>query len=83
MARARRNPDELDEGPSDDDVEAFSDVTVKCPKCGSVLHDDVELCWKCGHALGTSEDSTTPKWVIWVAGTLVLLFVFALLSRVF
>lgn len=64
--------DELDEDPQESDLEAFGDVTVTCPKCGSVLHDDVELCWKCGHALG--DGPSPPKaWVLWVAGGLVVL----------
>ena len=32
-------------------ITKFNDATRDCPKCGATLHDDVDLCWKCGHAL--------------------------------
>jgi len=72
---------ELDEDPSPEDVEVFGDVTVKCPKCGSVLYDDAELCWKCGHAL-SSADKGLPTWALWVAGGMLMLFVLGMLWRV-
>ncbi len=55
-----------DEGPSQADLEKFSGVTRPCPECGAELYDDVELCWKCGHALG-SEPARPPWWIIAVA----------------
>ena len=80
MARRRPiDPDELDEGPSESDLERFSDVTQKCPECGAELHDDVEMCWKCGHAL-TSRPARTPASlvvVLIVALVVVLVLVFS------
>jgi len=53
-----------DEGPSPEDLARFSGVTQTCPECGAELHDDIELCWQCGHPLG-SERSKGPKlWVL-------------------
>ena len=48
---AGRRRSEHDDLPSDEDIERFSGVTVPCPGCGTVLHDDVGVCWNCGHDL--------------------------------
>jgi uncharacterized OB-fold protein len=61
-----RHDDDIDEGPSQDDLERFSGVTTSCPKCGTELHDDVVICWKCGHALA-GEAKGPPLWTIFVA----------------
>jgi len=53
-------PRELDEGPSDEDVERFGDATVACPSCGTELYDDVALCYKCGRALNADDDTKVP-----------------------
>ncbi|CAG1001862.1 hypothetical protein PHYC_02949 [Phycisphaerales bacterium] len=74
-----RDPDELDENPSESDVEAFGDATVTCPECGASLYDDVQICWKCGHALSGAAKGPRP-WVIWVAIAMVALFMVGLLA---
>jgi hypothetical protein len=51
VAKRPIDPDELDESPSEEDLERFGDVTQTCPQCGTELYDDVDLCWNCGHAL--------------------------------
>ena len=72
----RPNPDDEDnEGPSAADIEQFSDVTRKCPKCSAEMYDDVQICWKCGHALEARDRSAPPKWVVAVIGLLILGFV--------
>lgn len=69
MPTRRRQPgntpldDEIDEGPSEADLERFSGVTRSCPECGAEMYDDVEICWKCGHAL-SGEAKGLPVWVI-------------------
>jgi hypothetical protein len=65
--RPRRS--EFDEFPSDEDIERFSDVTFKCPECGTELYDDVAICWNCGHAVGArvNPGEGIPRWVIVVA----------------
>lgn len=68
--RGRRERPEPDEGPSDADLERFGDVTVKCRHCGATLHDDVQVCWKCGMALGAAGESRGSGW--WVVAVVVL-----------
>ncbi len=65
------------EGPSAEDVERFSDVTVKCPGCGTELMDDVQECWKCGRSLDSRNTHETglPTWVVLTAVVLLLLVV--------
>lgn len=71
------DPDTDPEGPSDADLERFSDVTVKCKGCGTELMDDVSECWKCGKAVGGkgSHESGLPTWAVL---TVVLLVILAL-----
>ena len=59
------------EGPSQADLERFSGVTRPCPQCGAELYDDVELCWKCGHALQEAPGKA-PWWIIAVAIVMVV-----------
>ncbi len=57
------------EGPSEEDLARFSDVTVTCKGCGTELLDDVSECWKCGRpvaAAGTHETGL-PTWVVLTA----------------
>lgn len=70
MSTRRRQPgnrpiddDEIDEGPSEADLERFSGVTRTCPECGAEMYDDVEICWKCGHAL-SGESKGIPVWIV-------------------
>jgi uncharacterized protein (DUF983 family) len=62
--------DELDEGPSDADIERFGGETRTCPECGAETYDESELCPKCGHAF-EREAKTLPAWVI-IAGVAAL-----------
>ncbi len=61
-----KRPVEIDEGPSEEDLKAFGDVTRVCPSCSSEIYDDVAICWKCGHAM-TRKSSGPPKWAMAVA----------------
>jgi len=72
-----RNDDELDEGPSEADLEQFGGVTRPCPECKTDLYDDAAVCWKCGHAL-SSEPKGLPVWVMITAGVVVVGFLFLL-----
>jgi hypothetical protein len=76
-------PTSNDEGPRPEDIENFSDATVVCPKCRTTLYDDVELCWKCGHALNAKpeDESKPPKWVIITVLVLLAVFVVPLIMR--
>lgn len=72
--RSPRMPreDDIDEGPSDEDLERFSDATVRCPECGTTLYDDVELCYKCGHALRAGRSAMPSVKVAVIAIVLVI-----------
>ncbi len=69
MPRPYDEEAEIDEGPSAEDLERFSGATQHCPQCRTELHDDVDICWKCGHAL--LAHSGGPKWAIWVGVAIV------------
>ncbi len=70
---ARTRPEPPDDGPSDEDVERFSDVTVKCPECGTEVLDEVEVCWKCGHAIHERERfRQIPLWTTVIAILLIV-----------
>lgn len=75
--RRERDEDELDEGPSPEDIERFGDVTVTCPECGTEMFDDVAICWKCGHAVGVNakKEGGPPLWVAAAAVLVILAFV--------
>ena len=63
--------DELDEGPSEEDMERFGGATRTCPECRTELYDDADVCWKCGHALMSRTREHKP-WAIVVAGLIVV-----------
>ena len=67
--------DGSDEGPSAEDIAAFSDPTRPCPSCGVDLHDDVAICWKCGHAVdGSDEAKGPPTWIVITGVALAVIF---------
>lgn len=73
---ANTRPEPPDDGPSPDDVERFSGVTVKCPECGTEVLDEVEICWKCGHAIQERDRfRSVPLWT----GVVVILLIAAML----
>jgi uncharacterized protein (DUF983 family) len=82
--RSRRpiDPDELDEAPSEEDLERFGDVTQKCPQCGTELYDDVEVCWKCGHALLSGPTTRTPAALIVVLIVVGVVILALVVSRI-
>ncbi len=53
--------EQLDEGPSEADIERFSGETRSCPACGSEVYDESDLCHTCGHAF-TSTDGRLRIW---------------------
>jgi uncharacterized protein (DUF983 family) len=82
VARKPRSSDEIDEGPSEADLDKFSDVTQKCPECGTELYDDVELCWNCGHAL-LSRPEKSPASMIVVLVVVMLVLIVLVFWKVF
>lgn len=84
MARRRAqrpiSPDDIDEGPSDEDIDRFSDVTHKCPSCGTVSYDDAEICWKCGSSMSGSGSAKPPLWV-WITAAVLLIGMIVMMLR--
>lgn len=62
--RARREQMELDEGPTPEDIERFSDVTRTCPGCKKEVFDDAEVCYHCGHVFGRADAKGLPVWAV-------------------
>lgn len=71
------DPEMDPDGPSEADLERFSDVTVKCQGCGTELLDDVDECWKCGRKVGAkgSHESGRPTWAVLTVLGIVVVFV--------
>ena len=67
---------EVDEGPSDEDIERFGDVTQRCPACDTELYDDVAVCWNCGEVLGAQRKGTSvaQRWAIAVVVLIIIAF---------
>ena len=84
MPKRRRpiDPDDIDEAPSEEDLERFGDVTQKCPRCGTELYDDVEVCWKCGHALLSAPASRTPAALIVVLIVVMVVILTLVFARI-
>jgi predicted nucleic acid-binding Zn ribbon protein len=77
------SPDDDPEAPSEEDIARFSDVTVKCPECGTELFDDVAVCWKCGRALSETDRAQSKK-ILWImVGVITIVGVFLLYTRFF
>jgi uncharacterized paraquat-inducible protein A len=72
-----RPPREDDENPRLEDIESLNDATRECPKCKAVLHDDVDICWKCGYALSSRDDKGLPTWALVVAALLLVVIAFS------
>lgn len=50
----------IDEGPSADDLERFSEDTAYCPECGAEISDLSEFCPQCGAAVSGRLGSRPP-----------------------
>ena len=76
----------IDEGPSPEDLERFSDATAYCPDCGAEMWDQAEICPACGAAVGGGTLSRPPlehwlrrRWLILVAMAALAAFLLAVL----
>jgi uncharacterized protein (DUF983 family) len=81
VPRSPRRDEELDEGPSAEDLERFSGVTRTCPSCSKEVFDDAEVCYHCGEAMSHTGEGGPPKWVMLTAGVLLAAFVLLWLVR--
>lgn len=50
----------MDQGPSDQDIERFSDETGRCPNCGIEVWDQAEFCPECGDQIGSDISRRAP-----------------------
>ena len=53
--RRRVRPGDAEDDPQPEDIERFSDPTVRCPACGREMLDEMEICPHCGHAVHERE----------------------------
>src|SRR5436190_10878487 len=74
--------DELDEAPSDDDIERFSGETAYCPHCGAEVWDATPQCPKCRTYLAGNL-SHRPPVQNWFNRKMVVLIVILLLIGMF
>jgi hypothetical protein len=83
--RRSRTPRELDELPSDEDVERFGDVTRTCPECGKEVFDDAAVCYHCGYAFEktTAGSSPSPKWIVITVIVIIVAFGIAAILGLF
>jgi hypothetical protein len=76
---------EIDEDPSPEDIERFSDETAYCRDCGAEIWDAAEVCPKCFAYLGGDTAVRTPlqewfrkRWMLLVIIVLIILMVMSL-----
>ncbi len=50
----------INEGPSDQDIERFSEETGHCPNCGAEVWDQAEFCPDCGDQIGSNISRYAP-----------------------
>lgn len=72
----------VDEGPSADDLDRFSDELAFCPDCGSRIWDQAEICPVCGSLVGGRTTGRPPvdgwlrrRWLVLVAIIALIAFV--------
>jgi hypothetical protein len=82
---ARRESDDdddgVDSGPSQADIERFSNVSRLCPSCRKEVFDDVEICYHCGEAI-SRQPKGPPLWALWTTLIVVVVFVGAIVGPV-
>lgn len=81
---ARRDSDDddgVDSGPSQADIERFSNVSRLCPSCRKEVFDDVDICYHCGEAI-SRQPKGPPLWALWTTLIVVVVFVGAIVGPV-
>lgn len=74
-------PRDLDEGPSDADLDRFGGETTRCPHCGAEVYDEAEWCHKCGAVMEKEEEARKPTvFVAVVVGVVVAVMAFLLIG---
>jgi len=77
--------DSLDEDPleSDQDPDGEHDVedTVPCPFCKKPIHEDADVCPRCGNFVGSAHAPRRVPVLVWVGAILALLCVLVWVLR--
>jgi ribosomal protein S27E len=83
--RPKRAPREIDELPSQEDMDRFADPTRTCPECNKEVFDDAAVCYHCGHAFERTTGGSTrnPKWIVITVVLVLVAFVLIALRGVF
>lgn len=81
-APQRPEPEELDEGPSAEDIARLDNPTRVCPSCGKDVFDDSEVCYHCGHHFSARDKTTNWKHLV-VAAAIILVFIGLAVARLF
>ena len=84
-SRRMSHYEEIDEGPSPEDLERFGgdgDDTGYCPQCGEEVWDQVDVCPQCGHAMTGGPGSRAPFEAWWRRRTILLVTIIVLIAFV-
>lgn len=81
-ARQRPEREEIDEGPSEEDLARLDGLTRTCPACGQEVFDDTDVCYHCGHAFSTRDKATNWKHLV-IAAAIILAFLAFAVVRLF
>jgi predicted nucleic acid-binding Zn ribbon protein len=77
--------DSLDEDPlesdQDPDDEHDAEETVPCPFCKKRIHEDADVCPKCGNFVGAADGPRRVPVIIWVGVLLALICVLVWILR--
>ena len=77
--------DSVDEDPlesdQDPDEPLDAEETVPCPFCKKPIHEDVDVCPKCGNFVGSADASRRVPLIVWVGAVLALLCVLVWVLR--
>lgn len=77
---------DINEGPSEKDLQDLGGLTRPCPSCGTHVYDDADWCYKCGSVLdGAGDSAENPEGkrlgLLLVVGLMIAAFLLALLVR--
>lgn len=72
------NDDDIDEGPSSEDLDALDHESAICPDCGAEIWDAAEICPKCFAYIGGNAGTRRPA-PVWMRQGLIILLVVGLI----
>ncbi len=74
--------DELDSGPSPEDLRRFGGETAYCPECGGEVWDQAEVCPACGAYLAGAPTSRPPHRQVFRQRLLILVALVAIVALI-